>query len=55
MRVPDGGLALVYADKAPQDRMEVRWAGQHPSVISTADEQALLENRIVATILHKAQ
>nr|WP_294556288.1 OmpA family protein [uncultured Rhodopila sp.] len=47
--------ALVYANKAPEDRVDVRWTGEHLPVVTTDDQQAESQNRIVAIILHKAQ
>jgi OOP family OmpA-OmpF porin len=47
--------ALVYANKAPEDRVDVRWTGEHVPVVSTADEQADSQNRVVGIVLHKAQ
>ena len=46
---------LVYANKAPEDKVEVRWTGEHLPVVPTADQQAESQNRIVAIVLHKAQ
>jgi outer membrane protein OmpA-like peptidoglycan-associated protein len=47
--------ALVYANNAPQEKVEVYWTGEHLPIVSTADEQAESQNRVVAIALHKAQ
>jgi outer membrane protein OmpA-like peptidoglycan-associated protein len=44
--------ALVYTNKVPEDRVELRWTGEHIPFVSTEDEQAELQNRVVAIILH---
>lgn len=43
--------ALVYANKVPEARIEMRWTGEHLPFVSTTDEQAELQNRVVAIIL----
>jgi OmpA-OmpF porin, OOP family len=43
--------ALVYTNKVPEDRVELRWTGEHLPFVSTADEQAESLNRVVAIIL----
>lgn len=43
--------ALVYTSKVPENRVALRWTGAHLPFVSTADEQAELQNRVVAIIL----
>lgn len=43
--------ALVYTNKVPEDRVQLRWTGEHIPFVSTADNQAELQNRVVAIIL----
>jgi outer membrane protein OmpA-like peptidoglycan-associated protein len=43
--------ALVYADKVPADRVQLRWTGERLPFISTADETAESQNRMVAIIV----
>jgi len=43
--------ALVYTNKVPETRVAVRWTGEHVPVVSTADEQAEMQNRVVAIIV----
>ena len=43
--------ALVYANKVPQNRVHLRWTGERLPYISTADEQAEAQNRMVAIIV----
>ena len=43
--------ALVYTNKVPATRVELRWTGEHVPVVSTADEQAEMQNRVVAIIV----
>jgi outer membrane protein OmpA-like peptidoglycan-associated protein len=43
--------ALVYTNKVPEDRVELRWSGENVPFVSTADEQAEMLNRVVAIIL----
>lgn len=43
--------ALVYTNKVPEDRVELRWTGEKIPFVSTADEQAEQLNRVVAIIL----
>jgi outer membrane protein OmpA-like peptidoglycan-associated protein len=45
--------ALVYDDKVPANRVQLRWTGEHLPYISTADEQAESQNRMVAIIVKK--
>jgi peptidoglycan-associated lipoprotein len=44
--------ALVYTNGVPEQRVETRFTGEHVPVISTADEQADVQNRMVAIVLH---
>jgi len=44
--------ALVYANKVPENKVELRWSGERLPFVSTADEQAEAQNRVVAIILH---
>jgi outer membrane protein OmpA-like peptidoglycan-associated protein len=44
--------ALVYTNKVPENKVELRWTGEHLPFVSTADEQAEEQNRVVAIILH---
>jgi OmpA-OmpF porin, OOP family len=43
--------ALVYTDKVPENRVQLRWTGERLPYISTADEQAESQNRMVAIIV----
>jgi outer membrane protein OmpA-like peptidoglycan-associated protein len=43
--------ALVYTNKVPEDRVELRWTGETLQFVATADEQAALMNRVVAITL----
>ena len=43
--------ALVYTNKVPENRVDLRWTGERIPFVSTADEQAELQNRVVAIIL----
>jgi OmpA-OmpF porin, OOP family len=47
--------ALVNSNKAPEDKVEARWTGEHLPVVPTEDQKAESQNRIVAIVLHKAQ
>ena len=42
--------ALVYTDKVPENRVQLRWTGERLPYTSTADEQAESQNRMVAII-----
>ena len=44
--------ALVYANKVPESRVEMHWTGEHLPFVSTDDEKAEAQNRVVAIILH---
>jgi len=44
--------ALVYTNAVPENRVEMRFTGEHVPVVSTADEQAELQNRVVAIVVH---
>jgi hypothetical protein len=46
--------ALVYADKVPAHRVQIRWTGERLPFISTADETAESENRMVAITVSDA-
>jgi outer membrane protein OmpA-like peptidoglycan-associated protein len=43
--------ALVYNHKVPEERVRLHWTGEHLPYISTADEQAESQNRMVAIIV----
>jgi OOP family OmpA-OmpF porin len=43
--------ALVYTHKVPEDRVRLHWTGERLPYISTADEQAESQNRMVAIIV----
>src|SRR4029077_13475995 len=43
--------ALVYTNKAPENRVQLHWTGEHLPFISAADEQAESQNRMVAIIV----
>jgi outer membrane protein OmpA-like peptidoglycan-associated protein len=43
--------ALVYTNKVPENKVELRWTGEHLPFVSTEDEQAEAQNRVVAIIL----
>jgi outer membrane protein OmpA-like peptidoglycan-associated protein len=43
--------ALVYTHKVPENRVQLRWTGERLPYISTADEQAESQNRMVAIIV----
>ena len=43
--------ALVYTNKVPENKVELRWNGEHLPFVSTEDEQAEAQNRVVAIIL----
>lgn len=44
--------ALVNTNKVPEYRVEIHFTGEHLPVVSTADEQAEVQNRVVLIILH---
>jgi OOP family OmpA-OmpF porin len=44
--------ALVYTNQVPENRVEMRWSGENLPLVSTADEQAQQQNRVVLIILH---
>ncbi len=39
--------ALVYANKVPENQVELRWTGERLPTVSTADEEELRTNRVV--------
>lgn len=43
--------ALVYANKVPEDRVQLHWTGERLPFVSTADEKAESQNRMVAIIV----
>ena len=43
--------ALVYTHKIPENRVRLHWTGERLPYISTADEQAEAQNRLVAIIV----
>jgi len=43
--------ALVYTYKVPENRVRLHWTGERLPYISTADEQAEAQNRMVAIIV----
>jgi len=43
--------ALVYTHKVPENRVRLHWTGEHLPYVSTADEQAASQNRMVAIIV----
>ena len=43
---------LVYTNQVPENRVEMRWTGENLPLVSSADEQAQLQNRVVLIILH---
>jgi len=43
--------ALVYTNKVPENRVDMHFTGERMPFVSTADEQAALQNRVVAIIL----
>ena len=46
--------ALVYNNKVPENRVEMCWTGEHLPFISTADEVAESQNRMVEIIVSDA-
>ena len=43
--------ALVYTYKVPEDRVTMRFTGEHLPLVATADEEAERMNRVVAIVL----
>ena len=43
--------ALVYTHKVPENQVRLHWTGEHLPYVSTADEQAEAQNRMVAIIV----
>jgi outer membrane protein OmpA-like peptidoglycan-associated protein len=43
--------ALVYTNKVPESRVDMHFTGERVPVVSTEDEQASLQNRVVSIIL----
>ena len=43
--------ALVYTNKVPENRVQLHWTGERLPFVSTADEQAESQNRMVAIIV----
>jgi len=46
--------ALVYANKVPEDRVQLRWTGERLPFTSTADEAAESQNRMAVIIVSDA-
>ncbi len=46
--------ALVYANKVPENRVQLRWTGEHLPFTSAADEEAESHNRMAAIIVSDA-
>ena len=46
--------ALVYTNKVPENRVQLRWTGERLPVTSAADEQAESQNRMSAIIVSDA-
>jgi OmpA-OmpF porin, OOP family len=46
--------ALVYANKVSESRVQLRWTGERLPFVSTADEEAVSQNRMVAIIVGNA-
>jgi outer membrane protein OmpA-like peptidoglycan-associated protein len=44
--------ALVYTNSVPESRVQMQFSGEHIPFVSTEDEQAEAQNRVVALILH---
>jgi outer membrane protein OmpA-like peptidoglycan-associated protein len=42
---------LVYANKVPENRVQLHWTGEYLPFTSTADEKAEAQNRMVAIIV----
>jgi outer membrane protein OmpA-like peptidoglycan-associated protein len=43
--------ALVYANKVPENRVQLRWTGERLPFVSAADEEAESHNRMAAIIV----
>src|SRR5580765_5115157 len=43
--------ALVYTNKVPEDRVDIHFTGERIPVVSTEDQQAELQNRVVGIVL----
>ena len=43
--------ALVYTNKVPESRVDMHFTGERVPVVSAADEQAALQNRVVSIIV----
>jgi outer membrane protein OmpA-like peptidoglycan-associated protein len=46
--------ALVYANKVPENRVQLRWTGERLPFISAADEEAESHNRMAAIVVSDA-
>ena len=46
--------ALVYANKVPENRVQLRWTGERLPFISAADEEAKSHNRMAAIVVSDA-
>ena len=46
--------ALVYSNKVPEDRVQLRWTGERLPFKSAADEEAESQNRMAAIIVSDA-
>ena len=46
--------ALVYANKVPEDRVQLRWTGERLPFKSAAEEEAESHNRMAAIIVSDA-
>lgn len=46
--------ALVYTNKVPENRVQLRWTGERLPFTSGADEQAVSQNRMAAITLGEA-
>ena len=44
--------ALVYTNKVPENRVQLHWTGERLPFVSSADEQAELQNRMVTIIVN---
>jgi outer membrane protein OmpA-like peptidoglycan-associated protein len=44
--------ALVYTNKVPENKVELRWTDEHLPFVSTVDEQEERQNRVVAITLY---
>ena len=43
--------ALVYTNKVPENRVDMHFTGERIPVVSTEDQQAELQNRVVGIVL----